>query len=458
MEQGVIFTPEGVSMKSAHRIISVFALLALLLAAATPVYAFDGRTGDNLVIQEGQVINDDLYVGAQNFTLDGTVKGDLIVGAQTVIVNGTVEGDLIVGAQTVIINGTVKDDARLFVAAVQLGDRAQVGGDLVAMGASLEARRGSRVGSDLVTGGGQALLAGEVGRNVLAGTGGLEVTGVVGGNIAAYVNVDSGTADAPPMNLYMNNSPITLPRVKPGLTISDQARIAGNLDYTSKIDLQVPAGSVGGKISRLPVTTEGVEVRTPTQGERVADWIYGLLRTMITVLLFGLLCIWLFPRFMKLLPQELKNQPLPSLGWGAIAFAAVFFAVFAIVLVTTALIIAGLHWNMFWLGWLLLSALGIAFFLATSFLAKVVVGDAVGKWILARIYPAAVNHAVWPMVTGVVVLVLVIGLLRFPLLPLGFFGWLLNFGVILFGLGALWIWASRLWASRKTVPMVPAQA
>jgi hypothetical protein len=26
------------------------------------------------------------------------------------------------------------------------------------------------------------------------------------------------------------------------------------------------------------------------------------------------------------------------------------------------------------------------------------------------------------------------------LLPLGFFGWLLNFAVVLFGLGALWLW------------------
>ncbi|MGE5248962.1 MAG: hypothetical protein ACM3QS_02010 [Bacteroidota bacterium] len=445
-------------MKSGHKLISMLGLLTLLLAAATPVHAFDGRSGNNLVIQKGEVINDDLYVAAQNFTLDGTVKGDLIVGAQTIYINGTVEGDLIAAAQTVVLNGTIGDDARLFMAAAQLGDGAKVGGDLVAMGASVETLKGSSVGSDLVAGSGQALLAGEVGRNVLAGVGGLEIRGMVGGNVNAYVNADAASADAPPMNMYINNSPIGIPRVKPGLTIADEARIAGNLDYTSSVDLAVPDIAVAGKISRLPVTREGAQVRTPTSAERVGNWAYGLVRSMITLVLFGLLFTWLFPRLMRALPEELGEQPLLSLGWGAIAFAAVFFAVFAIVMLTTVLIIAGLHWNIFWLGWLLLSALGVGFFFATSYLAKVVVGDAVGRWILGRLQPSLASHAIWPMVTGIVTLVLIIGLLRFPLLPLGFFGWLLNFGVILFGLGTLWIWGSRLWAARKTVPSPPAIA
>jgi hypothetical protein len=43
------------------------------------------------------------------------------------------------------------------------------------------------------------------------------------------------------------------------------------------------------------------------------------------------------------------------------------------------------------------------------------------------------------MVIGVIVTVAVIALFRFPLIP-GFLGGLLNFGVILFGLGALWLW------------------
>ena len=99
-------------MKTNQKLFSLVLLLALMLSFAAPVHAFDGRGGDNVVIKAGEVIDDDLYIGAQTITFDGTVTGDFVAGAQTVIINGTVEGDLIVGAQTVVINGSVGDDAR----------------------------------------------------------------------------------------------------------------------------------------------------------------------------------------------------------------------------------------------------------------------------------------------------------------------------------------------------------
>jgi hypothetical protein len=79
-----------------------------------------------------------------------------------------------------------------------------------------------------------------------------------------------------------------------------------------------------------------------------------------------------------------------------------------------------------------------------------VVGDTIGKWLLSRINPALAEHKFWPMIVGVVVIVFVVGLLNFPLLPFGFFGWLVNFLVILFGLGALWIWGRTALQARKT--------
>jgi hypothetical protein len=53
-------------------------------------------------------------------------------------------------------------------------------------------------------------------------------------------------------------------------------------------------------------------------------------------------------------------------------------------------------------------------------------------------------------VIGVAVLIFIIELFRFPLLPIGFFGWLINFTVILCGLGALWIWGRDALRARKT--------
>ena len=67
-------------MKTITKFFSIFALIAILaLAFATPAMAFDGRSGDNVTIEADEVIDDDLYVTAANFTLEGTVNGDLIV-------------------------------------------------------------------------------------------------------------------------------------------------------------------------------------------------------------------------------------------------------------------------------------------------------------------------------------------------------------------------------------------
>jgi len=447
-------------MKHMYKFVSVLSLLAVLaLTFVTPAYAFEDRTGDNVIVKADEVINDDLYVTAETFTLDGTVNGDVIVFAQTVWINGTIDGDLIAAAQTVVINGTVTDDARIAGAGLQLGEGAQVGGDLVAGGASLETKDGSSVAGELVVGSGQTLLAGDVAGDVMAGTGALELRGSFGGDVRAYVDVTEESESGPPMNMFMRNIPITLPSVQPGLTVSDTADIAGDLEYSSTVDLPVPAGVVGGEITRVaPQIDDELVVKEPTTAEIVGKWALDLLRAAATLILFGLFLGWLFPRFMKALSGKLKAQPLPSLGWGAIAWAAVIFTMLAVVLVTILcailfgfLTLGGLSGTIIWVGILTLFALIVGFALATAYVAKIVVGETVGKWILGRSNPALAEHKVWPLVVGVLAVVLLIGLLNFPLIPLSFLGWLIDFAVVLAGLGALWLWGREAWQARKTV-------
>ena len=125
-----------------RKVLSVVALLVLLtLTLVAPASAFDGREGDKVVIASDEVVNDDLYVGATEFVLDGTVNGDVIAFAQTVTINGTIKGDLMAAGQTVVVNGSVEDDLRIAGSVLVLGDEAKIGGDIVGAGASLEMPR-----------------------------------------------------------------------------------------------------------------------------------------------------------------------------------------------------------------------------------------------------------------------------------------------------------------------------
>src|ERR1044071_8680622 len=138
-------------MKSRRTLLSTFVLTVLVaLTFVTPAYAFDGRGGDRVVIGAGEVVDDDLYVGAQEFTLDGTVNGDLIVFAQIVTINGKVEGDLMAAAQTVVVNGEVTGSVRMAGSILLVGEKAKIGMDVVSAGYSLEGKQGSTIGQDLV--------------------------------------------------------------------------------------------------------------------------------------------------------------------------------------------------------------------------------------------------------------------------------------------------------------------
>ena len=446
-------------MSKIHKTFSVLALIALFALIATPVYAFDGRGGDKVVIPAGNVVNDDLYIGANQFVLDGTVNGDVIVGGQMITINGTINGDLFAAGQTIVINGTVTGASRIAGSVLFIGEKANIGKDVVGAGYSLESRKGSVIGRDLVFAGGQILTAGDIARNVQVATGGLEIAGSVGGNVKADVS-DEGQRSGPPPTMFMGPSTVPVPLVSTGLTIDPSAKISGDLNYTQTKDLTFPAGTISGKIVRVVPTANqnnraAALIETP--GQKVANWSLNLLRSLVTLILIGLLLLWFLPSFVKKPIEKLESKFWPSLGWGVVAYAAFFFSLLLILFVMIlggilfgALTLRGLSGTVVWLGILALFALVVGFVLITSFISKVVFGMAFGKWILIRLNSPLAEHKIWPMVIGVGITVVVIALLSFPLIP-GILGGLLNFMIILFGLGAFWLWGREMLAKKPIV-------
>jgi hypothetical protein len=336
-----------------------------------------------------------------------------------------------------------------------LGENASVGGDILAAGYSLETQPGSAIGQDIVFAGGQILLAGDVSRNAQVATGALELQGTIGGNLRADV-AEAGQAGPPP-TMFMPQSPVPAPTVAQGITIDPSARVEGDLEYTQTKDLEFPSGVVAGQVNRNEPVTDQTTPRPETTGERISRWGINLLRSAITLLLIGLLLLWLFPFFMQGWSGKLQAAPWRSLGWGVLAYAGVIFVgmlTLAIVVLGAVifglLTLGGLAWTVVGLGILSLFVLILGFVLVTAFIAKVVFGQALGRWVLTRTNPSLAEHRYWPMVIGVSLTVLIIGLLSFPLIP-GIFGWLLNVAVILFGLGALWLWGRE----RRAIQLQP---
>jgi cytoskeletal protein CcmA (bactofilin family) len=419
-------------------------LLLAGLVAASPVGALETRSGDEVVIGSDQVIEDDVYVTANEVVVDGTIRGDLIAFGGSIAVDGTVEGDLIGAAQAVEIGGTVEDDVRIAGQTLLLDEGAEVEDDLIAAGFSLENVPDSAVGGTLMYAGYQALLQGTVGEDVNAAANGLELGGEVGANVDAEVDGEDG---GPPPFLFAPQA--DLPTVDSGLTLTDSATVGGNLTYESSTEAQIdPQAQIEGEV---------VGEERPAEAEEdaytFADAVFDNLRSFIALLLVGLILIWIAPNWIRRRAGTVLDRPLASLGWGVLGLVAFLALGVAILLATLVLAVilglltlGGLVTLIVVLGLLAEVVLVLAFWVFTNYLAQIVVSFLAGLLLVEAVRPGRGSGRVLSLVIGLILY----GILRaVPVL-----GPLVGIAVVLLGLGTLldWIWA-KLRRRRATPPL-----
>lgn len=431
------------------------------------------------VIPAGQTIDDDVFIGAENVLVEGTVTGDLFAVGGNVRINGTVEGSLFIAGQTLAVDGDVQGSVYAAGTAVTMGGASQVGRNVYFVGYGMEAQPGSQVQRDLVTAGYQALLSGGVERNVLASVAALVVSGDIGGDVRAEVAAP-GTAGftffAPP------GAPASVP---PGIRVTEGAEIGGQLVYTSpeRQEDAIQSEPEAGIVFQTP------EPDTRQQAQRrdgrglgvlVLQWVVARLRELVTLLLLGALLLWLLPRWLYRAADALRDQPLLALGWGLLVwllgFVVAGLVAFVIVLLAILLgivTLGGLAFAVLGIGFSLLGLAFTIFWLSVAYLSKVVVAYLVGRWIVdaltrreePRIEPEAPAGEPgaeplppreerrrtpaqdgWALVVGVLIYVL---LRAIPIL-----GWLIGAVVTLFGLGAILMALRDWWRERRGVSTV----
>jgi cytoskeletal protein CcmA (bactofilin family) len=421
----------------------LFMLVLLSMAFVPAAYAADGRGGDRVVIPANQVIDDDLYVGANDFVLDGTIKGDLFVAARTVTVNGTVDGDLWAVAQSVVVNGVVMDDVRIAGAVLTLGPEAQVKSDTLGAGYSLETQRGSQIGRDLLVGSYQTLMAGDLGRNAYLSSNSVAIEGTVGGNVRAQIGDNTNTGNNNPV-YYMPNMP-PVPYVPNGLTIGEDAKISGDLNYVSREPAIIPSGGVSGQVQQTqPVEPVQETPKNVTVFPPVVTWFLNTLRQFVTLIVVGLLLVWLVPTWIVKPAEKLQAQPWSSLGWGTVMAIIFPFAVLLLIgvvillaVLTLGLTLGSLTGAVLSLGGSGIMSLVVVFGLVVSYLAKVIVSYLIGDFILKLINPEVAAKPVWSMLLGIVILTI--------LLAIPFLSWFFSLVIALLGLGTLFL----LWRDRS---------
>jgi hypothetical protein len=431
----------------------VLALTMMLGLAVVPAFAADLRGGEDVTIGADEVVDDDLYVAGETVVVNGVIRGDLFAAGSDITVNGTVEGDVFAVGQFVTINGDA-EDVRCAAGVVEFGGDSRVEEDALAAGFSIEADSGSTIGRDLLVGGYQAKLAGDLGRNVTGGLGALEISGKVGGDVTVEVGEEeAGFTGAPVMF-----SGRAVPMMAPGLHIKEGAQIEGKLTYTSRNRFDIPTGAEpkGGTVYQTPVPEVGddEEVEIPTKEVAgagafavllaILNWIWAQVRRLLTLLLIGSILFWLVPAKMKEIAAILREKPWPSLGWGfvtSIGFWVAFITIFVITMIVgiflAVITFGNLAAAVFVIGIVGDWALLVGFLILWFWVSKVVFCFVGGQWILERFRAEWTGPWIWPLLIGVVLFTIV------RAIPC--FGFVVEAILTFFGLGAMWLWASVRW-------------
>ena len=124
------------------------------------------------------------------------------------------------------------------------------------------------------------------------------------------------------------------------------------------------------------------------------QWLISTQR-FAALLLVGLLLMWLFPAWTRRFADTVEARPLPSLGWGVVAFFAFIAAMVAVVVLTIVLAIVfgyltlgGLVAMIISSGVLLSAVMVVGYIAFAIYVAEIIVGYMAGRWLLRRTQPA----------------------------------------------------------------------
>lgn len=408
--------------------VAVLIATALLLAAAPAAWATEIRGGDTVTIGAGETVNEDLYLAGNRIVVDGTVDGDLIATGTDIVINGVVTGDVLGASQSLIINGTVEDDVRFAGTVVRISGGAQVGDEIMSAGYALVLEPGSQVGGDVTFVGGQVVIDGEVGGDLNTNAGGVAFNGAVGGN--ADITTDSqGEQPAFSPFQFMPNAP-DVPLLVPGLDVGQDARVGGTLNLTVPTE-----AAVGDLPPGLDPTVEVTGVPEEPEENPLLRFLSDFVGRFLVLIIAAAIVMWLAGRLLQESALQLRVQPWPSLGWGAVIYflfplllLAVAFAAGLFMALLGAIGLDGVGSALFIATLLVLGAALMIFIVVLAIVSKLVVGKAIGDWL----FRSQENPNSW--------LVMAAGLAIVSLLvELPYAGPVLNLLLTIAGVGGLWL-------------------
>lgn len=300
-------------------------------------------------IGKEEVINDDLFVGAETVDIQGTVNGDVYVGAQTVRVGGTINGDLHVGSGMFYLSGFVREDVYAASGNVTLS-KAIVGDSLHVGAGNVNIDEASSIGGSLLVGSGTANVYAPVKRNVFIGAGSVDLNSEVG----REVRLAAGQISVGPNTKIGKDFYYALGEESQDLRMSEEASVSGmikkmDLGFAYRQDFETARGSVAKAFRGISVLAN--------------------LLSFFGALIVGSLWLKFFPKASKDTAGQVSKTFFKSLGVGVLISIIIIPALILLAITGVGFPLAGITFLIF---------------LISLYLTKIVVGYSLGIWLKER--------------------------------------------------------------------------
>lgn len=359
-----------------------FAMILVFTAISMPVLgvAGDVRSGGEIAIGENERIADDLYLAGGSVEFLGAAEGDVSVAAGQATLDGTIGGSVQLATGRADVRGVIEGSLRILSGRVEI--TGAVEGDVVMAGGQLELASSGQIGGNLMVAGGDIDLRGQVTGDVT----GYALDTTLGGTLQGEVDISTS-----------------------GLEITNTARIAGPVTYTSRRGANVNANA------QLAQGIERQDLNPWGDGEDPIARASGPLLRILWALVAGALLVIAAPRLANRLGSNGKRLAR-SLLFGLATLIAAPIA--AVVLMITIVGIPG-------------GIILISMFLLALYLSQVFAALAIGRFILPNGWnDGSRGFHLLAMTLGVILL----GGLRFIPVPYVHFG--LKMIVTVWGIGA----------------------
>lgn len=298
----------------------IILLIVLILALTLPVVRAENETADNN--SENQDVtaltSPDSSMDTENSESEVTIlenetsdsedteadfkEGDVYLAGDDITIDYIVDGNLFIFADSVTINSQIGGDAFIFAKSVTIGEQGYIFSNLFTVAENIDIKG---VTYDLYSVSKNINISGYIYRDIKVVANTLNILGTVGRN--AFVecsDIQFGNQEADSSEGQN--------------TITSNGSISGDLNYTSKNELNIPDDKVGGNINFTQKVVES--------SNTINNKIFDLGSFIATVILIWLVLLWIAPKFVKSCNQILTNKPLPVIGLGILTPIAFIFA------------------------------------------------------------------------------------------------------------------------------------